>query len=313
MKTITVLIPVFNEEGAIEKNLPVIVNYIETIDNVELGILIVDDGSTDNTSAWIREFCGQHDKVSLLCLNRNFGKESAIHAGLEQSRREDAVIVMDSDLQHPPELIPRMIELWLKGFQVVEACKSSRGREAPASRFFANGFYWIFNMLAGIDLKNHSDFKLLDKQVVNLYCALPERKRFFRGMINWMGFLSTQLFFDVPERIHGATAWSRFKLLRFSLSAIIGFSSSPLHLVSLMGVVCFFVSIIMGGIALYDKFTGHAVSGFTTVILLILFIGSLLMFALGLIGVYLERIFDEIKRRPTYLIDYKKSRIKEKT
>jgi hypothetical protein len=188
-----------------------------------------------------------------------------------------------------------MLALWEQGIDVVEARKASRGQESLLSKLFANGFYQLFNLLAGMDIKNHSDFKLLDRKVVDAYCALPERKRFFRGLIAWMGFSSAHLFFHVPERQHGSSAWSKFKL----------------HLITLLGIACFCLSLVLGGIALHDKYTGIAVTGFTTVILLILLIGSFIMMGLGLLGMYIEQIFDEIKQRPIYLIDERKSHLAE--
>ncbi len=311
MKTITLIIPIYNELGAIESNLPTILESLPAIDHIQLKILLVDDGSQDGSAAWLKNYCQQQAQLELLCLNRNFGKEAAIFAGLQHAE-SDAVIVMDSDLQHPPALIPQMLALWQQGIDVVEARKASRGQETLLSKLFANGFYYLFKLLAGIDLKNHSDFKLLDRKVVDIYCALPERKRFFRGLIAWMGFSSAQLFFHVPERQHGSTTWSKLRLLRFSMSAITGFSSIPLHLITLLGILSFSLSLVLGGIALYDKFTGVAVTGFTTVILLILLIGSIIMMGLGLLGIYIEQIFDEIKQRPIYLLNERDSYLKEK-
>lgn len=308
MKTITLIIPVFNEATAIEQHLPIIFNTLVPLTTVNWKVLIIDDGSTDNTLEKLNILSERYSNLQFLCLNRNFGKEAAIVAGLVHSR-SDAVIVMDSDLQHPPRLIPQMLTLWQQGVDVVEAYKVSRGKETWFSKLLVAGFYQTFRRLAEIDITNHSDFKLLDKRVVDTYCQLPEHKRFFRGMIHWLGFSSAQLPFSVPERQYGTTAWSKLKLLRFSFHALASFSSLPLQLITLFGVFCFGLSIIIGGIALYQKVAGLAVDGFTTVILLILLIGSLLMFALGLIGVYLAQIYDEVKRRPIYLINWQKSHV----
>jgi len=167
-------------------------------------------------------------------------------------------------------------------------------------------------MLADIDITNHSDFKLLDKKVVQAYCALPERKRFFRGLIHWMGFSTAQIPFEVPERQHGVSTWSYLRLFKLSLTAITIFSSIPLQIITLLGILTFNVSLVLSTIALYHKYTGVAVSGFTTVILLILFIGSVLMIALGIIGNYIAHIYNEVKQRPSYLIDWDKSHINQK-
>ena len=310
MKSVTVLVPLYNEGEAVKQNLPVIVAALGAIESFDIRLLLVDDGSTDGSSAWLRAQSEQWDWLELLTLSRNFGKEAAIQAGLQHAGG-DAVIVMDSDLQHPPELIPKMLALWQDGIEIVDARKASRGDEPRLSAFFASVFYRAFGVLAQMDIRGHSDFKLLDRKVVDAYCALPERKRFFRGLIAWMGFSSAQLYFDVPERAHGASAWSRIKLFRYSLDALTGFSTGLLHLITLLGFLTFVFSIILGGIALYDKLMGVAVSGFTTVILIILVIGSCIMAGLGLIGVYLEQIFVEVKNRPTYLVDQRRSKLRK--
>jgi len=298
---ITVVIPVFNEEHALAHNLEVIFRHLDALPDVEANVLIVDDGSRDRSADVAQAFCEQRRDTRLICLTRNFGKEAAIHAGLDHATG-DAVIVMDSDLQHPPELIEEMIASWRNGASIVEAYKISRGRESWLSRLLANSFYSVFNSVAGMDLRNHSDYKLLDRAIVDLWRSLPERARFFRGMVHWLGFPAAQIPFEVPERKHGDSAWSRLRLLGFSLSAITSFSAVPLQFVTLFGVLTFVISVVFGAIALYDKFTGQAVSGFTTVILLILIIGSILMISLGLMGIYIARIYDEVKRRPAYIV-----------
>jgi polyisoprenyl-phosphate glycosyltransferase len=306
MKTVTLIIPVFNEAAAIEQHLPMIIDALVPLTTVHWKILLIDDGSTDNTLEKLKKLSATYQNLQFISFNRNFGKEAAMLAGLKYSD-SDAVIVMDSDLQHPPALIPQMLALWQQGVAVVEAYKISRGKESWLSKWLARGFYRIFRTLAEIDITNHSDFKLLDRHVVEIYCQLPERKRFFRGMIHWFGFATAQLPFTVPAREHGVSAWSKLKLLKFSLHALTSFSSLPLQLITLFGIFCFFLSIFIGSIALYHKISGVAVSGFTTVILLILLIGSLLMFALGLLGIYVAQIYDEIKQRPIYLINWQNS------
>jgi len=305
-KTISIVIPVFNEGDAIERHLPVIFEKIQEIKEINISVLVVDDGSTDNTFEKIKKLCERYNALNFICFNRNFGKEAAIHAGLQQSDT-DAVIVMDSDLQHPPQLIEKMISLWLQGIDVVEAYKICRGKESYLSRLMAQRFYDLFDMMSGINIKNNTDFKLLDRKVVKAYCAMPEKKRFFRGIIPWLGFSSAQIPFEVPDRLHGVTAWSRLKLLKFSFTAITSFSTVPLQIITFLGVLFFIVSIIIGILALYHKYMGSAVTGFTTVILLILIIGSLLMIALGVIGIYIAHIYDEVKRRPDYVINSNKS------
>ena len=300
-QSVTVIIPVYNEERAFAHNFAVILKHLDAVQQTTFEVLIVDDGSRDKTVDVVNTFCTTRRDVRLICLSRNFGKEAAIHAGIAHASG-DAVIVMDSDLQHPPELIPRMLQLWDNGASIVEAYKVSRGRESLSSRMLANGFYRIFSSLSGMDLRNHSDFKLLDRQVVDAYVALPERSRFFRGIVRWLGFSAVQLPFEVQDRKHGSSAWSRWRLFRLSLVAITSFSAEPLQFVTLFGVLTFIISGIFGTIAIYHKVSGQALSGFTTVILLILIIGSILMISLGLVGMYIARIYDEVKGRPSYII-----------
>jgi polyisoprenyl-phosphate glycosyltransferase len=307
-KTVTVVTPVFNEGRALYGNVQAILGHLTSIGSVRMRVLIVDDGSTDDTHAVAERLCRERPEVSLLTFNRNFGKEAAIDAGLDHVEA-DAVIVMDSDLQHPPELIPQMVALWRTGIELVEGYKVSRGPESALSRASASGFYLLFSTLAGLDLRNQSDYKLLDRKVVLAYRDLPERRRFFRGLIAWMAFPSARIPYEVSERTDGTSRWSRWRLLRYSIDAVTAFSSAPLHLVTLLGAVTFFISLVFGTIALYQKLTGQAVGGFTTVILLLLIIGSILMVSLGLVGTYIARIYEEIKRRPTYVIDWNRSRV----
>ncbi|MDY6984528.1 MAG: glycosyltransferase family 2 protein, partial [Pseudomonadota bacterium] len=286
MKTLTILIPVYNEAAVIVANLREIIAQARAIPDINVNFLLVDDGSTDGTPALLKTGFAQDDAVHYLRLNHNFGKEAALSAGLNAIRQSDAVIVMDSDLQHPPALLAQMVALWQQGFDVVEACKASRGEESTFSKWGSALFYALFDRLSGVKLRSQSDFKLLDRKVVDFYCALPERERFFRGLIGWMHFNTTQVQFDVPPNTRDGSTWSRWRLIRYALRSITSFTSFPLQIVTLFGVLTFIMSLIIGGIAITDKIAGRAVDGFSTVIVLILAIGSVLMFSLGLIGVY---------------------------
>lgn len=307
---IFVVIPVFNEGEAVTAHVQEILDHLANLETYRFQILVVDDGSTDHTAQEMRRFSQQSPQVSLLSLTRNFGKEAAIQAGLEHLGDDAAaVIVMDSDLQHPPSLIPQMIAIWEQGVDVVEAYKTHRGRESRSTRWMARWFYRMFRALSGMDLDNQSDFKLLDQHVLAELRRLKERDRFFRGLVHWMGFATAHLPFDVPERKHGQSRWSRLRLWRYSMSAITSFSAAPLQFITLLGVLTFLLSVVVTGKALYDKLIGEALGGFTTVILLLLFIGSALMISLGLLGAYVAKIHDEVKRRPSYLIDWRKCHI----
>ncbi len=311
-KSITLVIPTFNEAQGIAHHLGIVLQQLDALANYRWRVLLVDDGSQDHTAETISALCAQHDSLELLCLTRNFGKEAALLAGLQEAVRLpdcNAVILMDSDLQHPPQLLPQMLALWEAQVEVVEAYKQHRGNNT-LSNLFANSFYALFYYLSRIDLKNHSDFKLLDRKVAEAYVAMPERARFFRGLIGWMGFSSAQIPFAVPPRQYGQSSWSVWQLAKLSINAITSFSTAPLHIMTVLGVAFIGLSSLIGGIALYDKFTGTAVSGFTTVILLLLLIGGFLMLGLGMLGLYVAHIYHEVKHRPHYFTDFRRSKLK---
>ena len=309
MKSVTIVIPVLNEAAAIAANMRQIMESVKSLGNtVDARILVVDDGSRDDTVCIVQRLAETEPIIQVLALTRNFGKEAAIHAGLDHTS-SDAVIVMDSDLQHPPALLPRMIQLWREGLDVVEAYKINRGGESWLSGLLAGGFYTLFSRLAGFDLRNHSDFKLLDRKVVEAYCRLPERERFFRGLVTWMHFPSARIPFEVPPRRGGNASWSRLRLTRYSLTIISFFSSLPLQIVGWAGALTLFISMALGAKELFDKIMGHAIDRFATVILLILILGSIIMLSIGVVGNYIARIYEEVKRRPSYLIDLRRSSV----
>lgn len=297
---VSLVIPFYNEEEQIRFTVETVVPIMESLET-DYEIIAVDDGSTDRTWEILEQLCALHPKLKGLRFSRNFGKEAAISAGLAEARG-DAAILMDGDLQHDPAVLPLMVERWQEGFDVVDGVKSSRGKESLFSKAAANGFYHLFHRMSGINLKNASDYKLLDRKVIDAWNELPERDTFFRALSAWLGYRRTQVEFDVAERKHGKSKWNVFKLFRLSLSAVTGFSSKPLRWINGAGIAMLLVFLILGIQTLVRYFTGAAVEGFTTVILLLLFIGGAVLLALGLIGLYIDRIFREIKGRPRYLI-----------
>lgn len=297
---ISIIIPVYNEEKQIRESLRIIQSNLEKC-NINHEFILVDDGSKDYTWRVLTELTSQTNSIQAVRLSRNFGKEAALCAGLEQAHG-DACLVMDADLQHPPEIIPEMVRLWQDGFEIVEAVKTSRGKESLFHGLSARFFYRILQAFSGIDLNKASDFKLLDAKVVASWREMDERNTFFRGMVAWIGYQSVTIPFEVPERVHGSSKWSTLKLIKLAITAITSFSSLPLQIVTFLGVLFFIGSIILGIQTLYMKFAGIAVSGFTTVILLLLIIGSCLMICLGIIGTYIAKIYEEVKNRPRYII-----------
>lgn len=312
MKNIAIVVPILNEEKSILNNILEIKKHSENIPNIYCDIFAIDDGSIDKTAVMLNELSSVEESINLVCLNRNFGKEAAITAGLNLALEYDAVIVMDSDLQHPPALIGSLIKHWQQGFEVVEAVKIVRNKESYIKSFLVSVFYYLFNTLTKLNIKNHTDFKLLDKKVVKEYCYLSEQKTFFRGLVQWMNYSTAQVPFEVPERIIGTSSWHPVQLIKYAISSITSFTSFPLHIITILGGGTFIISIIISGIALYDKVSGNAVDGFTTVILLILIVGSILMLSIGLIGSYVANIYDEIKSRPKYIVNTKDSNIRGK-
>ena len=308
---IAIIIPALNEGRSIAENLQTIRSHVVSVSDCQVSLLVVDDGSSDNTAEQVLAYRKDDPDVYLLCLNRHFGKEAAISAGLRAVPDFDAVIVMDSDLQHPPALLEEMIAQWRGGSAVVEAVKLSRGSESAVKGSLVKVYYRLFSYLTEIDISGDTDYKLLDREVVLSVNALPEHGRFFRGLIKWMGYPTTSISFDVPASTRQRSNWGSSALFKYALSSITSFMAFPLQLVSLMGILTFIISVVFGFMALSDKLSGQAVDGFTTVILLLLIIGSVLMFSVGLIGAYIGRIYDEVKRRPNFVTDNKRSVLPE--
>ena len=301
MSKLSLVIPVYQEGSHIRNSIGVI-EQILTRNRIPYEFVLVDDGSKDNTWEELEIMAENSEHVTALRLSRNFGKESALCAGIEYADG-DMVLVMDSDLQHPPELIPVMVKAWREeGYDVVEGVKSSRGRENRFYYICAKLFYYIIYRTADINLGQASDFKLMDRKVIEAWKMMPERALFFRGMSAWLGFDRKQISFDVAQRVNGKSKWSLLRLTRLAVNAITSYTSLPLHFITLMGIMMLLGAIVLGIQTLYMYFSHKAMSGFTTVILLQLIIGSSIMISLGMIGIYLTKIYKEVKSRPRYLI-----------
>lgn len=298
---VSIVLPVYCESETIGALLSDIRTKIAGL-GIEYEFVLVDDGSTDSTWAEIEKLQKEYSMIRAARLSRNFGKDLALCAGLEMARG-DAVIVMDGDGQHPPSLLPEMIRLWLDtDVEIVEGVKTSRGKETIFNKISAGIFYLMWNKLSGFELRGASDYKLLDRRAVDAYLRMNERHVFFRGMTAWLGFRTAQIPFEVAERTGGSSGWSLFKRIKLAVDGISGFSSLPLQLVTLAGVAFLIFSLVFGIYTLVLQLSGHSVSGFATVILLLLIVGSLLMISLGIIGIYLARIYEEIKHRPRFVI-----------
>jgi dolichol-phosphate mannosyltransferase len=303
---ISLVIPVYNEGQHIAQSIHAI-RTIMVDNDIDYQFVLIDDGSRDDTWLVLAQLTSELPGIKAIKLSRNFGKEAALCAGLDAADG-DACVVMDADLQHPPKLIPEMVRLWREeGYDVVEGIKTNRGKESFMYKLGARIFYRTFHRLSGLDLGKASDFKLMDRKVVDAWRKMLERGTFFRGMSAWVGFNRYQLPFAVERRIVGSSKWSPIKLGKLFISAITAFSSLPLQIITFLGGLFFIGSLALAAQTLYMKITGIAYTGFTTVILLQLIIGSALMLSLGIIGTYLARIYDEVKYRPRYLISNESS------
>ena len=297
---LSVILPSYNEEKMIAKATARMAAILQP-ETIDYELLFIDDGSRDGTWAQINEAAEKDSHVVGVHFSRNFGKEAAMFAGLEQARG-DCCVVIDCDLQHPPEKIVEMYRLWEQGYEVVEGIKEDRGEESGLHKFAANSFYGLISKATGMDMSSSSDFKLLDRKVVDTLNSLPERNVFFRALSFWVGYKKTSVSYCVQERTEGVSKWSTKSLIKYALTNISSFSSAPLHIVTVLGFIMLAVAFVLGIIALVQKISGVALGGFTTVILLLLFSASVIMISLGIIGYYIARIYDEIKGRPRYII-----------
>lgn len=297
---ISVVIPAFNEEKMIERTSRII-DDILTEAKINHELIFVNDGSKDGT--W-REIQLAHEKnpaVKGLSFSRNFGKEAAIMAGL-RSAEGDCAVVIDCDLQHPPEKIVDMYRLWENGYEIVEGVKRSRGKEGAAHGFAAKCFYGLISNATGIDMSNASDYKLVDRMAINALINMREKDAFFRALSSWVGFKTTQIYYDVREREEGESKWSTTALVKYALTNITSFTSVPLQIVTILGVFMFGVGAVLAAVALISWLRGDAMEGFTTVIILQCMSSSIIMVGIGIVGYYVSKIYEGIQDRPKYII-----------
>lgn len=301
---ITVIMPVYNEGAYIYNNVCT-VDKILSDAAIDHQFLLVDDGSKDQSWSEMCRLADDFKQVSVIRLSRNFGKELALCAALENAGG-DAVVVMDSDLQHPPECIPEMVRLWQEeGYDVVEGVKADRGKESLGGKIAAMTFYKLFKKSTKIDIGVASDFKLMNRAALDAWKQMPERNTFFRGLSAWVGFKRYAMPFEVAERAGGETKWTFKSLMALAVNSITSYTAAPLFLVFWIGLIMMIAAVVLGVQTVINFFLGAA-GGFSTVILLQLFIGSCIMISLSIIGLYISKIYDEVKGRPRYLIHEKR-------
>ena len=299
---LSVIIPAYNEEEMIKKTSETISGILDG-ENIDFELLFINDGSSDNTWKAITEEAAHNKRVKGVCFSRNFGKESAVFAGIAEATG-DCCVVLDCDLQHPPEKIVEMYRLWEQGYEIVEGVKTSRGKESAMHSFAAKSFYNIMSDAVGFDMSRASDYKLLDRKAMNVLLNMNEKNAFFRALSSWIGFKSTEVTYDVREREAGESKWSTRSLIKYAINNITSFTSAPLHLITISGWIAAILGLGFSVEALYRHFfIGNDQPGFTTVIILICFMAAMIMIGQGIIGIYISKIYDEVKGRPRYIID----------
>lgn len=300
-KLLSIVVPVFNEEGNLRPLIKRLRAALEpSVPRYEL--IFIDDGSSDSSWEILRELADEDARVRAVRLSRNFGHQVAISAGMEYASG-DAVVMMDADLQHPPEIVPELYANWKEGFDVVYTIREGREHAGWFKRMTASAFYKLINATGDVKVvPNAPDFRLLDRRVVNALLAMPERGRFVRGLVSWVGFRQTGVPFVAQPRHDGKTKYQFARMLMFSLDGLTAFSSFPLRVSAYMGLVAAVVGLPYGIWALYARFVLHITEpGWTSLLSAVLFLGGVQLIAIGIIGEYLRRIYDEVKGRPLYL------------
>jgi len=301
LPTISCIVPALNES----KNLQILLPGLEAILSSQSSaweVIVIDDGSIDATPELMASWSTKSG-YRYIQLSRNFGKEAAISAGLEASQG-DVVICLDADLQHPPSLIPEMLARWCEGVDTVFAVRANRDDESGIKRLGASLLYFILSRGSRVKVPaDAGDFRLMDRRVVTALLQLPERTRFMKGLYAWVGFKTDAIEYMPPERLHGTSHFSLFRLVHFAIDGIVAFSTWPLRVLSMTGAIVAFLAFGYGLYLVLEYFvSGNEVSGWTTIVTAMLFFSGINLLGLGVIGAYIGRIFDEVKQRPLYLV-----------
>jgi len=299
---ISIILPCFNEQDNLDE---LYLRLTSVMKNIGEGyeLIFVDDGSSDNSINKLTVLCSLDSRVKFIEFSRNFGHQAAIFAGLDYADG-DAVIMMDADLQHPPELIPELIEKWKEGYDVVYTVRNDPLETSLFKKITAKTFYKIINLLAEIKIpENSADFRLLDNKVIKSFRSLKERTKFFRGLINWVGFHQCPIYYEAEPRFAGQSKYTVRKMVKFAFDGITSFSAFPLHIATIFGTLVSAFSFVYALYAIYVRvFTHEAVPGWTSVLVAVLFLGGVQLLCLGVLGEYLNRVYTETKSRPTYIV-----------
>lgn len=303
MKTITILVPAYKEEKTLRALKDALDEVWNNIPNYEWELLLINDGSPDNTLDVIKELRSQDNRVNYVDLSRNFGKENAMLAGFDYAKG-DAIIIMDADLQDPPSLIPDMLNYWEEGYDDVYAKRKNRGKESWLRKTLSLSFYKILQKSTRFEvLENVGDFRLLDRCCINALKRLRETERYTKGMFCWIGFRKKEIQFDRGDRIAGESNWNFLSLFNLAIEGITSFTTVPLRFASIVGaIVAIWAVCYMTWILVKTLIWGDPVAGYPTLMCVILFLGGVQLLALGIIGEYLGRVFNESKGRPVYIV-----------
>ena len=303
MNTVTILIPCYNEEASLHSLYTALSQLIEAQTAYRWQVLLINDGSKDRTLAILKDIHQKDARFGYVSLSRNFGKEAAMLAGFDYAEG-DCVVIMDADLQHPPSVIPQMLAEWESGFEDVYARRTDRGKEPWLRRVFTMLYYHMLQKMSDIDiLQNVGDFRLLDRKCILSLRQLRETQRYTKGMYCWIGFRKKEILFEQGDRLEGVSSFNFWKLLKLSIEGITSYTTSPLRISTVLGLLCsLFAFCYMVFILARTLIYGDPVRGYPTIMVVILFLGGAQLLSLGIIGEYLGRIFHESKQRPVYLV-----------
>lgn len=304
MPLLSLVVPCYNEQDALSPFMAELARVISTLGDLQTEVIFVNDGSSDNTLPVIRELADQYDCVRYISFSRNFGKESAMLAGFAAAKG-DYVAVMDADLQDPPALLPEMLHaVREEGYDCAGTRRTTRKGEPPIRSFFARMFYRLINLISHTQLVDGArDYKLLSRKAVDALLSMPEYNRFSKGLYEWIGFRTKWIEFENVERVAGETKWSFWRLFKYSLEGIVAFTTVPLALASLLGMLCMLVALVIIVCLCVRQFVWHnSVDGWTSMVCIIVLLSGVQLFCVGIIGQYISKMYLEIKRRPHYII-----------
>lgn len=304
MKKISIVVPCYNESVGIQLFVEKIRDLIQLLATYQFEVVFVDDGSTDNTTTILSDVCNRYDWITVVSLTRNFGKEAALTAGLDYATG-DAIVFMDADLQHPPDVVKTFIEHWELGANVVVGRRNSRETDSIIYKNLAEVFYYLHNKISDITLpENVGDFRLIDRKVANQLKLLRENRRFMKGLFAWVGYAPIYVEYAVAERVHGSSTFNKWRSWNFALEGITSFSTVPLRIWSYLGAFVLIVGLGYSFVIVVDALVhGVATPGYVTLLTAIVVFGGIQLIGIGVLGEYIGRIYMEVKGRPPYLID----------